>query len=475
MPEGWDGRSLILREAAPSDYYDLTYLQKDANGRVTDPNPIPADARPRFTNPAGALVPLPQYAGDRFRDDYNSPDVGRIVNTHSYGAVFNVTPWLGLFGNRSTTYNFGQANQDIFGQFLPPTITYSDDAGIRVTLPNNRLSFSGGWYRTYQPGALVAVSDNFLHNYNSIYDLPMAGDFSGRNSLNLARFRTTNIASRQTNYTDGYEFEITANPRPNWRLIANYATSNAQASDANQDLLRYIDEHGETVVKILNEGGVRISPATGQAFIDPALNDPSRLNLERAEAAVEGYNALVNTTIPTISARGRERVAVLQSVPWTANFATDYRFRAGPLQGLRLGLGLNFRGPQKVGNRGADTIRDPNNPANAVDDPRYDTTSWVEARGYVTSTFTSGYSLRLPENRRLVPRALHFDLTIENLEGRNGPIFGYTSNTVPGQNTNATNFRPNDGTLQDPSRYSVPGNFFYLNPRNFLLSVKMEF
>ena len=47
-----------------------------------------------------------------------------------------------------------------------------------------------------------------------------------------------------------------------------------------------------------------------------------------------------------------------------------------------------------------------------------------------------------------------------------------------GQNTNGTNFVPNDGPeaiTSDPSRKSVPGNFFYLNPRNFTLSARMDF
>jgi outer membrane receptor protein involved in Fe transport len=472
MPAGWDGRSLILRDPAPGDYYDLTYLLKDTQGRVLDPNPLPADARPRFTDPSGALIPLPQYASDRFRDDFDSPDVKQIVNTHSYGLVLNVLPWLGVFGNRSTTYNFGTANQDVFGQFLPPTIAHSKDAGIRVTLPNNRLSFSAGWYETYQPGALVTVGDGFLGNYNAIYDLPPVGDFSGRNSLNIPRFRTNNIASRQTNFTDGYEFELTANLLPNWRLIANYATSDAVATEANIDLVQYIQQHEDDVRRILEEGGIRINPANNQAFIDPALNDPTRINLERAEAAVTGYNNLVNTTIPNISARGAQRVAVLQSVPWTANFATDYRFRQGPLNGLRLGLGVNLRGPQKVGNRGGDTIIDPAT-GQAVDDPRYDAVSWVESKGYWTSTLTASYNLRFKEQKRFFPKSIQFDLTVENLEGRNGPIFGFTS--TGGQNTSGTLFRPNDGTLRDPSRHSVPGNFFYLNPRNFLLTARMEF
>jgi hypothetical protein len=155
--------------------------------------------------------------------------------------------------------------------------------------------------------------------------------------------------------------------------------------------------------------------------------------------------------------------------------ATDYRFREGLIRGVRLGVGVNFRGPQVVGNRGGDTIRDPNNPNNRIDDPRYNSTSWVWAKGYYSGTGTVSYTWRFKQPRQYFPKSIQFDLTIENLFGRKAPIYGYTS--TGGQNvaTNGVIMVPNDGTLQDPSSYSVPGNFFYLNPRGYTLSATMNF
>ncbi|MBL9211904.1 MAG: TonB-dependent receptor plug domain-containing protein [Opitutaceae bacterium] len=470
-PVGWDGISLQLREAAPKDYDELMYFPKDAQGRVTGPA-IPADTRPRI-NEQGAAVPLPQYANDRFRDDYDSPDVKRIVNTHTIGGVVNVTRWLGVYANVATTYSFGTANQNVWNRFLPPTASEGKDAGLRLTLPGNRLAVNLGWYHAYQEGALVTIGDNFLTAYNAIGDAGPVGDLTGRNIRNFARFRTNNIASTQTNDTRGLELEITANLMPNWRLIANVATSDASAKNANLDLVEYFKYADPIVRQILSDAGVLIDPATNQAFINPAVDDPTKINQSRVQAAANGWNTLVNTTIPAVTARTGQKVAVLQSVPWTANLATDYRFRQGPFQGLRLGVGVNLRGPQVVGNRGADTIRNPNNPTQRIDDPRYDATSWVRAKGYYSGTGTVSYTWRIKNPRRYVPRSIQFDLAIENLFGRKAPIYGFTS--TGGQNTNGTNLVPNDGTLDDPSSYSVPGNFFYLNPRNFSLSATMNF
>jgi hypothetical protein len=229
------------------------------------------------------------------------------------------------------------------------------------------------------------------------------------------------------------------------------------------------------VRQILADSGVVIDPTTKQASIRPEVNDPTRINQSKVQAAATGWNTLVNTTIPTVTARTTQKVKQQQSVPWTANLATDYRFRETFLRGVRLGIGVNLRGPQVVGNRGGDTIRDPANPNNRIDDPRYDATSWVYAKGYYQGTGTVSYTLRLKNPRSYIPKSIQFDLTIENLFGRKAPIYGYTS--TGGQNvaTNGVIPVPNDGTLNDPSSYSVPGNFFYLNPRNFTLSATMNF
>lgn len=473
FPAGWDGTSLILRPSAPKDYDTLQYYPKDANGKVNGVL-TPADTRPRVIVQQ-AQLPVPQYANDRFRDDYNSPDVKRVINTGTAGFVINLVKGLGVYANKSTAFTFGNANQNVFNAFIPPTISRGEDYGLRLTLPNNKLAFSAGHYHTYQQGALVTIDTNFLGDYNAIGDLGPVGDLTGRNIRDFARFRTNNIASTQTNDTHGYEFEATANLLPNWRLTVNYGTNNARAKDQNQDLLVFFDKSEPIVRQILKDGGLIIG-ANGQASIDPAVNDPTKIDQTRANAAVSAFNDLENSVKPTIKARPDKLNAVLQNVPWTANVATDYRIRKGPLAGLRMGLGVNLRGDQFVGNKASDTIRDPNNPANAIDDPKVGAFDWVMAKGYWMSTGTLSYTLRLKDSRRFAPKNIQFDLTVDNLTGKSAPIYGFTS--TGGQNTNGTNFQPNDGPAAittDPSRHSVPGNFFYPTPRNWTLSAKMDF
>jgi hypothetical protein len=394
------------------------------------------------------------------------------VNTHTYGAVLNVTRWLGLFGNRSTTFNFTSPQQDIHNKLVPPTSATSEDIGVRLTLPNNKLAVSVTRYRAFQEGATVSISGNFLNNYNAIGDLGPVGDFFNRNSRDFARFRTNNIATTQTNDTRGWEFELTGNLTSNWRVILNGAKTDAAAIDSHVDAVAFMNDNDALMRQILTDGGVVIDPGTNLAFINPALDDPTKIDQEKATAAVNGWNNLVTNTIPTLTALSQLRSRTLGSNEWSGNLATDYRFRSGPLKGLRVGAAINYRGGQIVGSRAGDTIVDPSNPTRAIDDPNVDGSDPVWAPAYITTRASLSYTVTLGERRRYLPKTVTFDLTVTNLENNRDPIYGWTTGS---QNTSSTVYLPNSGSLSDPSRYSVPGNFFYQDPRAFLFSARFDF
>ncbi|MSU64977.1 MAG: hypothetical protein EXS38_02480 [Opitutus sp.] len=470
MPAGWNGLNLELRQPAPKDYETLTFIPKGATGAATGPA-RPADARPR-TQVAGVGFPQAQYVKDRFRDDFDSPDIDVSVNTYTLGAVVNLTRWLGLFGNRSKTFNFNTPQQDIHDKMLPPTSATSDDAGIRVTLPNNKLSASLAWFRAYQEGAITSIGFNFIGNYNAIGDLGKVGDLFNRNTRDFRRFRLNNIGTTVTNDTRGYELEVTGNPTPNWRIILNGSKTDAAQIDSSLDAVDFFAKNDAVMRQILADGGILLDARTNQAFVNPALNDPTKINQLNAQAAADGWNDLQGNTIPNMTAISKLRANALGSSQYMANLATDYRFRGGRLDGLRVGIGLNYRGGAVAGNRNLDTIRDPKNPAQAIDDPTVDAADDIIGDSYITTTGTLSYTLTLKDSRRFVPKRIRFDLAVSNLLNIRRPIYGYSTGS---QNTSETVFVPRDGTLSDPSRRSVGGNFFYFEPRNFTLSAKMDF
>ena len=455
----------------PTDYQTLMFTPKNAAGVATGPA-RPADARPR-NNSFGTRVPQPQYANDRFRDDYNAPPVEKSVNSWSYGAVVNVTKWLGVFGNRSTTFNFSSPQQDIYNNLVPQPTSQSDDLGFRVTLPNNKLSASFAWYKAEQVGSATGTPSGFLGNYNNIGDLGPVGDFVNRNKYDFRAFRLNNIATTSDTETTGYEIEVTANLTPSWRLVVNASKADAANQNYGADAVQFIKNNDALMRQILADGGILIDAATQQAFINPALNDPTKINLERAEAAVNGWNGLVNTTMPDTFGRNALRSPTLGATDrWMANVATDYRFTSGPLRGLRLGAAINYRPGHISGYKTTDTVRDPNNPNAAIDDPAVSAANPVYGSSYYMTKLSLSYTLNLKEKRRFLPKTIHFDLNVDNVLDDTAAQFGYSTGS---QNTSETVFLPRSGDLSDPSRISVPGNVFYFDPRSFTLTARMEF
>ena len=122
-----------------------------------------------------------------------------------------------------------------------------------------------------------------------------------------------------------------------------------------------------------------------------------------------------------------------------------------------MGEGANYRGREVIGFRGSDTIADPANPAAAIDDPSVDAFTPVYRPSYFTATLMFGYS------RKILNHPVRFDLRVENLLDEDEPLY---YNTV---------MRPPGGNLSTPARVSTPNLFYYTTPRNYMLTVSVQF
>ena len=472
-PVGWGGTTLIFRDQPPKDYFNLMYQPKDASGAVIGA-PIPADVRPR-TVVNGVSVAQPQYAKDRFKNDYNAPALHPAVNTYTIGGVLNLTRSIGAYYNVSQSFSLLTAQPTLNGTLLPPTASQGTDYGIRYTLPGGKLSFSAGRFVSHQAGAGATVGG--LTDYNSIYSLAPLGptaaaDATLRNAHNLANF-PTNVYDTSTAESRGYEFEVTANPLRGWRINANAGFTDTYDHDKNPRLVAYFASADAMARTILQEGGILISAgnvATTQAiYTDPTASgyNPAKANnASRSSAAATAWNDLQTVQIPNsaIANLYQPRQGVNK---WGGNLATDYTFQSGALKQLRIGTGIRMRSGQVVGYRGSDTIVDPSDPTKAIDDPTVDATTPVIAKGYTTVTGTLHYQFKL-KAKTLV----QIDLLVDNLLNNTDPIFG---NNGGNSNTGNTVFAPRNGKITDPARVTIPGVFSYLIPRNYSLAVKMDF
>jgi hypothetical protein len=178
------------------------------------------------------------------------------------------------------------------------------------------------------------------------------------------------------------------------------------------------------------------------------VNSPDSTN------AVLNWNSLQSNLVNLTPAD--QKVSRLAEV--TGNLYTDYTIQAGRLKGLRFGAGLNYRGKEVIGYRGGDTMVDPANPANAIDDPRVGPLDPVYRPAYYVTTATFGYTFRL---RHRLP--VRLDLTVNNALDEDVPLFYNVAQRPPG------------GNLSNPARVATPNQHFYLTPRNFSLSATLSF
>ena len=134
--------------------------------------------------------------------------------------------------------------------------------------------------------------------------------------------------------------------------------------------------------------------------------------------------------------------------------------QGGKFKGVRLGAGVQYRGREIIGNKGADTIVDPANPARAIPDPtRSIHTLLYTPKGDYTVTTTLGYLWKF--NRHDV----QLQLVINNL--LNDRTVFWTTST---NGTATTAQRPRDGNYASPARETVPVGFGLKQPISFNLS-----
>ena len=453
LPVGWNGREIIYKPDAPANYYGLTYSPKNAAGVVTGAR-TDAAVRPR----AGTGLPLPEYANDVFQDDFSPPTLTGKSTTYSYGAVMHVLPWLGLFANYAETWAPPGSNLRIDGSIFEPVTSEGWDAGLRLNLFGGRLQGAVTRYGTKQMNlrqstgsGSAGLSASLPGAINGIISTNVLGDLSasGINNRGLQLVPST-YEDRAARKSKGYEFELIANLSRGWRLFGNLAFADATQGDGFADTRAYLEKNLPTLRQILADAGVSVA-ASGQASVNPGVttvNSPDSTN------AVLNWNSLQSNLVNLTPAD--QKVSRLAEV--TGNLYTDYTIQAGRLKGLRFGAGLNYRGKEVIGYRGGDTMVDPANPANAIDDPRVGPLDPVYRPAYYVTTATFGYTFRL---RHRLP--VRLDLTVNNALDEDVPLFYNVAQRPPG------------GNLSNPARVATPNQHFYLTPRNFSLSATLSF
>lgn len=452
-PEGYDAVTALSRPGAPTDYFNLTYVPKDAAGNPTGPA-RPAEVRPRDGNGRAYA----QYANDRFQSDYSPPDTNQGMTTRTIGGVGHLTHWLSVFTNYAESFNPAGSGVDIKGRPFDFQTAKGYDYGVRFSFWQGRLNASFSRYQSKENNNPVATggSAGLITGLgiaiNEVIDANVIGDQSlgGKNKRGFPNIPQS-YNDRRDRESEGYEFEAVANLTSRWRLLANVATPRAYQTNAYSDTRAYLKENDTILRQILEDDGVKID-ANNTAYVDPAVPANQR-TIDAAAAALAWNNlqVILNSFIT-----GRQRITRL--VETTGNLFTDYRFADGWLRGVRIGGGFNYRGREIIGYRGADTIENPANPRLAIDDPNASPTDPVYRKPYTLAVASLGWEGRLGRGMRL-----SFDLKVENLFN-NDPVLYYN-----------TALRPPGGNLSTPARVATPYQFSLVAPRNYTLTASLRF
>jgi outer membrane receptor protein involved in Fe transport len=449
-PANWDGSEYYYRPEAPADYGTLSYRPKTAAGVPTGAA-VPASSRPRT-----GLVAQPQYANDRFQDDYAPPRVNVDKTTFTVGGLGYVQRDLSVFYNYSTTFNPSAARQNIYGSYYGPQVAAEWSAGLRQSFANGRLSATLGYYRGRQTGQVFDFSSTAQSNLNTFANAsptpatgpaPAAGQGNLRGLTPVPRFFDT----RDSN-NDGYEFELVANPTRSLRLTLNAARPRTYQTNVAADFAGFYAQNEAVLRQIAADTSVLIDSATGIAAVNLAI--PTTIRSPDANGVASAWNSL-----QTIRANVVDGAQLVTRLPLlTGNVFADYSFREGRMKGFKVGAGANYRGRQAISYRGGDTIVNPAAPTTAIDDPSVGPRDPVYLSGYTTATLVLGYNFKVTSRY-----TLQLDFKIDNLLNYSEPLY---VNTVQ---------RPVGGSLTTPARVATPSSMYYLTPRNYTLSAAVRF
>lgn len=454
LPANWDGNSEYFRPPAPTDYFKLTYRTKDANGSPTG-SPQLAVTRPRLANG----TPQPQYRTDRFQDDYSIPNQDVAGTVYSGGAVVHVLSWLSFTGSYGESFDAPSLSPRITGENFDPILSKTQSYGFRVNLPNNRLSFTASRYTGEQsnvavpstagiPVTLIPSSNiNFIVNANKVGNLAPDG-FNERGVSPVIQ----NYSESASRKTEGWEFELVANPFRGLRATLNYALPKAYLTSGFNDTRAYLAQNLPTLKLIAEDAGAVID-SNNRATLRPGLDLTTAID---ANNAVVGWNFLQDLQ----RAFPNSETSETRLNKYSANVFLDYTLQEGRLRGVRVGVGGNWRGPTIVGNLGTATIKDPNstNPAAVIDDPGVGPTDYVWAKGYYQLTATLGYEFKL---RGRIP--MRVDFKVENLTDYDRPLYNASVTALRNRNP------------ADPGRWVLPDGAYYLRPRYWEISSTVKF
>ncbi len=246
------------------------------------------------------------------------PDRKVPGDTFTRGVVGHVTRWASLYYNESDNFTSQDAAQLYGINGRSPIVGNRSgtgkDAGVKFRLFEDKVHATLGWYKTADENQVSFINGVFTTYVEGIWSaLGQTIDMEGRDTRSIA--------------SEGYEFEVTANPTRRLRFSVN------------------LKQAETTVDKLLPTVAAYVAANKAEWLRNPgAATDPVRFSGVRptvGEAVAQLEQQLLLEKAP----EGR---APFQDREMTGSFFGTYRFDSGAFNGLTLGGGAQYRGPALI-------------------------------------------------------------------------------------------------------------------------------
>jgi hypothetical protein len=224
------------------------------------------------------------YRTDPILGDVTDPDPAKRTidrftgKTRSSGLVYHVFNWVSVIANRSSSVGVPSFSRTVFpdGRLAGPPESKGADYGLGFDLLGGRLNAKVVYFTSDEKGATGAYIANasFDNRNGRIMDafggalVGLGLPFSASDWATTYKAYTPPISGALSDFeSKGYEFRLTANLKPNWRLVLNYSYTDSGRSNLYSDAIPWYGLKAAGPHSLVQ--GVTQN-ASGQFIVDPS-------------------------------------------------------------------------------------------------------------------------------------------------------------------------------------------------------------
>jgi outer membrane receptor protein involved in Fe transport len=228
---------------------------------------------------------------------------------------------------------FGFAPGD--SRYLPLRASLTDPAqanNLNPALTPAETTFRNAWFTQRTRAEWLRPVDPLLAETWNFTQAPNGGNWSAT--------RPPNVGNVADTVSEGWEFEGTLNPTPNWRITFNAAMQEAQKSNVGADFTEFVKKNLPLWTD--GNGSLATNIRAMEGFEDITY-------FGSFGSSQLGNLAINNMYVPYLNALAANGSPVQELRRWRFNVVTNYDFRAGRLKGVGVGGAARWQDRVAIG------------------------------------------------------------------------------------------------------------------------------